>query len=105
MSLALGTILLEIGLWESLSQLDGGALLNPAANSTITETAEATQARLLKHANRRLAFYTGQKYQKVVITCLEGSFGVEFDDRLGSRLTTEFRRTVIDVLEEISGCL
>lgn len=102
---ALGAMLLEIGLWESLSQLDGSALLTPPANSTIRETAEATQARLLKHAKRRLGFYTGEKYQRVVINCLQGSFGVEFDDRLGSRLSAEFRRVVIDVLAAIGGCV
>ncbi|KAH7346177.1 hypothetical protein BKA65DRAFT_594740 [Rhexocercosporidium sp. MPI-PUGE-AT-0058] len=95
---ALGTILLEIGVWESLSQLDAGALLKPAANSTILETAEATQSRLLKHTRRRLGFYTGEKYQAVVVKCLQGDFGVEFDDRLGSRLSASFRESVVDIL-------
>ncbi|KFY47027.1 hypothetical protein V494_00202 [Pseudogymnoascus sp. VKM F-4513 (FW-928)] len=102
---ALGTILLEIGLWESLSQIDGGALLNPPANATISETAEATKARLLKHTKRRLAFYTGEKYQAVVLTCLEGSFGVELDDRLGSILSGKFSKMVIDVLRDLNNCL
>ncbi|KFY70475.1 hypothetical protein V499_09140 [Pseudogymnoascus sp. VKM F-103] len=101
---ALGTMLLEVGLWESLSQIDGGALVNPPANTTIAETAEATKARLLKHTKRRLAFYTGEKYQKVVLTCLEGSFGVEFDDRLGSRLSGMFSKLVVDVLRDLSNC-
>lgn len=98
-------MLLEIGLWESLSLIDGGALLNPPANTTIAETAEATKARLLKHTKRRLAFYTGAKYQAVVLTCLEGSFGVEFDDRLGSRLSMEFSKVVVDILGDLSNCL
>ncbi|PQE33835.1 Serine threonine kinase protein [Rutstroemia sp. NJR-2017a WRK4] len=102
---ALGTILLEIGVWESLSHLDGGALLNLPSNSTVPETAEATQTRLLKHANRRLGFYTGEKYQNVVLTCLQGSLGVEFDDRLGSRLSAKFRKVVIDGLKELSASL
>lgn len=96
-------MLLEIGLWESLSQIDGGALLTPPENTTISETAESTKARLLKHTKRRLAFYTGEKYQKVVLTCLEGSFGVEFDDRLGSRLSGEFSKLVVDVLRDLSN--
>lgn len=98
-------MLLEIGLWESLSQIDGDALLNPPANTTISETAEATKARLPKHTKRRLAFYTGEKYQKVVLTCLEGSFGIEFDDRLGSRLSGEFSKVVVDILGGLSECL
>ncbi|PQE17504.1 HET-s domain protein [Rutstroemia sp. NJR-2017a BBW] len=102
---ALGTILLEIGVWESLSHLDGGALLNLPSNSTVPETAKATQTRLLKHANRRLGFYTGAKYQNVVLTCLQGSLGVEFDDRLGSRLSAKFRKVVIDGIKELSASL
>lgn len=102
---ALGVMLLEIGLWESLSHLDGGALLTPPTDTTISETATATRTRLLKHAKRRLAFYAGERYQGVVLTCLEGSFGVEVDDRLGSRLSGEFGRVVVDVLGELSGCL
>lgn len=98
-------MLLEIGLWESLSQIDGGALLNPPENSTIAETSQATKARLLKHAKRRLAFYTGEKYQAIVLTCLEGSFGVEFDDRIGSRLSGEFTKVVIDSLGDLSKSL
>jgi hypothetical protein len=98
-------MLLEIGLWESLTQLDGGALLKPVPNSTVAEAAEATHARLLKHTNRRLAFYTGERYQSVVLTCLQGSFGVEFDDRLGSRLSAEFKRMVVDFLAELSRCV
>ncbi|KAG4433090.1 hypothetical protein IFR05_011430 [Cadophora sp. M221] len=102
---ALGTMLLEIGLWESLSQLDAGALLKPAANSMILETAEATQSRLLKHAKRRLAFYTGERYQAVVVKCLQGDFGVEFDDRLGSRLSAAFGESVVEVLGELKDSL
>ncbi|KAH9207473.1 hypothetical protein DL95DRAFT_374293 [Leptodontidium sp. 2 PMI_412] len=100
---ALGTMLLEIGLWESLSQLDAGALLKPAANSTVLETAEATQSRLLKHAKRRLGFYTGERYQGVVVKCLQGDFGVEFDDRLGSRLSAAFGETVVEILGELKN--
>ena len=91
-------MLLEIGLWESLSQLDAGALLKPATSSTIVETAEATQSRLLKHAKRRLGFYTGERYQAVVVRCLQGDFGVELDDRLGSRLNAAFVENVVEVL-------
>lgn len=100
--IALGTMLLEIGLWESITQLDGGALLNPAPNSSIPETAEATQNRLLKHAKRRIPFHAGEKYQQVVLRCLQGAFGVELDDRLGSRLSAEFKSKVVDVLAELS---
>lgn len=103
MYLALGAMLLEIGLWKSLAQLDAGALLKPAANSAILETAEATQSRLLKHAKRRLEFYTGERYQAIVIKCLQGDFGVEFADRLGSRLSAAFGESIVEVLGELKN--
>ncbi|KAL2059780.1 hypothetical protein VTL71DRAFT_10164 [Oculimacula yallundae] len=102
---ALGTILLEIGLWESLTQLNSGTLLSPASNSTTLETAEATQSRLMKHAKRRLAFYTGERYQAVVVKCLQGEFGVEFDDKMGSNLGKAFKAGVVDVLSELENGL
>lgn len=79
--------------------------MDPPADATILETAEATRTRLLKHARRRLGFYAGERYQMVVLACLQGSFGVEVDDRLGSRLSGEFSKVVIDVLDELSNCL
>ncbi|KAI6712318.1 hypothetical protein JHW43_005175 [Diplocarpon mali] len=102
---ALGTMLLEIGLWESLSHLDGGALLTPPSHCTTSETAGATQTRLAKHVHRRLGFYAGERYQKVVLTCLQADFGVEVDDRLGSRLSAQFRKVVVDVLRELGASL
>jgi hypothetical protein len=86
--------------------LDGGALLNVPSNSTVDEAAQAVQIRLLKHARRRLGFYTGEKYQRVVLSCLQGTFeGIEVDDRLGSKLKAEFNKTVVDSLAELSQCL
>jgi len=99
-------MLLELGLWESLSHLDGGALLNPPPNNTTAETAEAAQTRILKHVKRRLGFYAGEKYRNVVITCLQGAFErIEHDDRMGTKLGKEFKRTVVDVLGALGGVL
>jgi len=65
--------------------------------------AESARTRLLKHTKRRLGFYSGEKYQSVVLACLQGAFeGVDIDDRLGSRLSAEFGRTVVGVLKELS---
>jgi hypothetical protein len=78
-------------------------LLTSPPNSTVAEMAESTRTRLLKHARRRLGFYTGERYQGVVLACLQGAFeGVDVDDRLGSRLSAEFGRTVVGVLKGLS---
>jgi hypothetical protein len=68
---ALGVILLELGLWERVDQLDKGVLLTPS----VAVDPWAVQQRILKHANRRLGFYTGDKYRDVVVGCLSGSWG------------------------------
>jgi hypothetical protein len=67
----LGVILLELGLWERVDQLDKGALLAPP----MAADPWAVQQRILKHASRRLGFYAGDRYRDVVVGCLSGSWG------------------------------
>jgi len=64
---ALGVMLLEIGLWERVVDLDRGALLSP----TLAADPEAVRQRLAKHGKRRLAFYAGSKYADFVLFCLD----------------------------------
>ncbi|KAF1828902.1 hypothetical protein BDW02DRAFT_511219 [Decorospora gaudefroyi] len=63
---ALGVILFEIGLWERVADLDKGILLSPA----MAADPEAVRQRLVKHAQRRLAFYAGSRYANFVLFCL-----------------------------------
>ena len=64
--LALGVMLLEIGIWERVKDMDRGALLAPE----MANQPDAVRQRLLKHANRRLEFYMGSRYAEFVVFCL-----------------------------------
>lgn len=59
-------MLLEIGLWERVGDIDRGALLAPE----MANQPEAVRQRLVKHATRRLEFYMGTKYVELVVFCL-----------------------------------
>lgn len=68
--IALGVILLELGLWSRADQLDDAALLKlaDAFNS------DGVRKKLLAHATVRLAFFAGELYRDVVIACLKGTW-------------------------------
>jgi len=70
---ALGVILLELGLWERVDQLDKGAVLAPG----VAVDPWAVHQRIMKHASRRLGFYAGERYRDVVVGCLSGEWGQE----------------------------
>lgn len=59
-------MLLEIGIWERVKDMDRGALLAPE----MANQPDAVRQRLLKHANRRLEFYMGSRYAEFVVFCL-----------------------------------
>lgn len=47
----------------------------------------------------------GERYEKLVLMCLEGHekvFGVEYDDKRDTQLQKQFRENVVEVLEVAS---
>ena len=90
---SLGAVLLETGLWEPLGNFDakkGGEPLKERYKDAGT-----TKDRLLRHAKKRLGFYTGEKYQELVLKCLKGDFGdLDGDDKIGTQLQRQLRREV-----------
>ncbi|KAL8654237.1 MAG: hypothetical protein Q9226_003513 [Calogaya cf. arnoldii] len=90
---ALGVILLEIGLWEPIINFDakkGGEPVKERYRDAVT-----TKDRLLRHTNKRLGFYAGEKYQDLVVKCLKGDFGdLSGDDKIGSQLQRQFGEEV-----------
>jgi hypothetical protein len=89
-------ILLEIGLWERIDNLDKGALINRPDPDPLT-----VATRLVKHATQRLGFYAGNRYKQVVLRCLSGDFERGTPDAAGdSNLRIEFMRQVVDVLSD-----
>ena len=80
---ALGVILLEIGLWEPIINLDKKD--GPPAERF--PNGSSTRDRLLRHARKRLGFYAGEKYQDLVCRCLNGDSGdLKGDDMTGFKL-------------------
>ncbi|OCK73273.1 hypothetical protein K432DRAFT_387478, partial [Lepidopterella palustris CBS 459.81] len=61
---ALGVILLEVGLWESVFSFQSSSFSN------WTEEPQKVKERILLHANR-LGFYTGERYRDIVLCCLD----------------------------------
>lgn len=93
---ALGVILLEIGLWESVITLGRKAPLMERYKD-----GDAAKERYLKYTKSQLGFYAGEKYQDLVRRCLEGDFGdLSGDDKTGSGLQREFGRAVTLALAE-----
>lgn len=91
-------MLLEIRLWESIETLDKGKLLS-VENSNAVKTKEL----LIKHAKKTLGFRAGEKYQQVVLECLDGSFeATEGNGTMGSELQLRFMKEVVDVLQDES---
>ncbi|KAH8664872.1 hypothetical protein BGZ61DRAFT_462476 [Ilyonectria robusta] len=67
---ALGVILLELGLGESVARLDGGALMRNQAYHDPT----VMNRKLLQHASLRIGFYGGTRLRDIVTGCLTGEW-------------------------------
>lgn len=102
---ALGTILLEIGLWRPLAKLseNGFSRAEDADNSAAGQAMKnAVKTQLLHHAEK-LPFSLGRNFRDAVVACLKGNatdgFGVDPSDNEG--LQKAFRAKVIDPLSRI----
>jgi hypothetical protein len=108
---ALGTILLEIGLWRPLLSLSESGFARAAEAASSADTAAATsvkesvKAQLLQHATRRLPFTLGRVYCEVVELCLSGVHrglkgheGFDVDENDHNALEKSFREKVVDRL-------
>lgn len=104
---ALGTVLLELGLWQPLASLSssGFARAAKAASSPKDPAAKSTkdriQSQLLEYTARRLPFTLGRTYCEVVELCLSGAYGREgFDveENDHNALVKSFREKVVDRL-------
>ena len=104
---ALGTILLEVGLWKPIQKLSETGFSraegtdNSAGGRVIKET---VRAQLLNHAEK-LPYSLGRGYHGVVITCLKGSAveGFDVDPADGEGLQKAFRARVVEPLNRLLG--
>ena len=66
----LGVMLLEIGLWEAVGQMDRGGIAR-------LEDGVEVRRKLVGHAVKRLGFHCGAGYRAVVIACLTGRVRIQ----------------------------
>jgi hypothetical protein len=83
------------GLWQPALSLD-------KSNFSNVKDPMAIRKHLIRHAEKRLGSKMGEKYQNVVLTCLEGGFDVANDTKDDLKLQQAFRSQVVDVLEKAS---
>jgi hypothetical protein len=88
---------MEIGLWEKAETMGGNNF------EAIADDPLAVNAQLLRQAHRRLGHRCGERFQKIVLRCMDGEFDVEreIDDKLDSQLQAKFRELVLKPLEEL----
>ncbi|KAI1085263.1 hypothetical protein F5B20DRAFT_521586 [Whalleya microplaca] len=89
---ALGVVLLEIGLWQQATSLDKSGFAKVRDPHDIKK-------QLVRHAEKRLASKMGEKYQRLVLTCLQNDFEVANDTKEDLKLQQAFRSQVLAVLE------
>jgi hypothetical protein len=108
---ALGTVLLEIGLWRPLLSLSESGFARAADAASSADTAAATavkegvKAQLLQYAAKRLPFTLGRVYYEVVELCLSGVHrglpdqeGFDVDENDHAALEKAFREKIVDHL-------
>ena len=93
---AFGVLLLEIGLWQVARDMF------PSKLETRGLLPGNIKKELVRNAKERLGHYMGCRYKKVVLACLEGTFGfdLEEDNTKGTKLMTAFREVVLNALDE-----
>ncbi|RPB12606.1 hypothetical protein P167DRAFT_605742 [Morchella conica CCBAS932] len=97
-----GVIFLEIGLWASAKTLSRDGFQSHSSDREYVRDA------LRKSAQGKLGFAMGERYENLVLLCLEGReerFGVQNDDKLDTQLQKEFRERIIEVLKLASECV
>ncbi|EXJ70125.1 uncharacterized protein A1O5_07198 [Cladophialophora psammophila CBS 110553] len=91
---ALGVILLEIGLWESVFSLQSHRFKNWRENP------ELVRQRILEHTRTRLAAAAGEEYAKVVLLCL--TVKSPWEDDSGVEIQAWFQTNVVESLEGVA---
>lgn len=115
---ALGTVLLEVGLWRPLVSLSksgfarAGEMAQSPNRTTAAQAKEGVQLQLLQHAERRLPGTLGRTYCEVVELCLNGIHrgpvgrrGFDVDEHDDAALEKAFRERVVERLAKVASCI
>jgi hypothetical protein len=95
---ALGVVLLEIGVWETIGMMFATEIDQATATNHLPE-AEGLRTAYIQKAYAKLSKEMGEAYMTAVVKCLTGDFevGPKEDDRR-SALILEFRESVVEVV-------
>lgn len=95
---ALGVVLLEIGIWQTVASLFEKELKRAENGDRWPDPAEV-KAKLLRRATELLPPVMGTGYAGAVQRCLNEDFGVSDDDQQQTKLGLELRKQVLERLE------
>jgi hypothetical protein len=96
---ALGVMLLEIGLWRTVSTVFKKQIRKAKVENRLPPPEKIREA-LVEKARSEVPCEMGRSYTRAIERCLMGDFGVEEIDRNGAALSMAFRKTVMDVIAD-----
>ena len=95
---AVGVVLLEIGLWKTVTSIFERHIQRALRGESVIEP-EDIKDELLKLARKYLPMEMGTKYCQAVQKCLSGDFGILRDDEQRTNLALAFRHQVLDLID------
>lgn len=87
-----GILLFEVGVWSLVSSRFG-------ANLTKDLGPRKRRDQIELNARERLGHYMGAAYERATSRCLSMEFGVELDDRVGTKLAKAFEDLILKEIE------
>lgn len=115
---ALGTVLLEIGLWRPLVSLSksgfvrAGEIAQSPNKTAAAQAKEGVRSQFLQYAERRLPGTLGRSYCEVVELCLSATHrgpadrrGFDVDQGDDAALEKAFREKVVEPLAKVASCI
>ena len=107
---ALGVVLLEIGLWQTVTTIKGVDLEATITNSKEGNAPKAIYEKLLRQSKGRLGHKCGDRFQHIVTACLEGESGdlgagKSEDHEFQVELRKKFYEVVVEPLKTLAEAL
>jgi hypothetical protein len=99
----LGVVFLEVGLWQTVTEIKGIDLTATIKNSKEGQAPKDVYEKLLRQANGRLGHRCGERFRDITVKCLEGKtgdlgVGVLHHDELETGLQRKYQDTVVEPL-------
>lgn len=100
---ALGVVFLEIGLWQTVTEIKGVNLAATIKNSKEGQAPREVYEKLIRQAEGRLGHRCGERFRDITMKCLEGKtgdLGVGFlhQDELATELQGRYQSAVVEPL-------